>query len=67
MITLGIAGLLFGLADSRSHAQQDPTRQLMHANEQRSNDTRRIALVIGNGAYTNSRNGVVVYDFVPPQ
>jgi TonB family protein len=54
VIILGIAGLLFGPADSRSRAQQDPTRQLMHANEQRPNSIRRVALVIGNGAYTNA-------------
>lgn len=54
VITLGIAGLVFGLADSRSYAQQDPSRQLEHATEQRANSSGRIALVIGNGAYTTA-------------
>ncbi|MDQ1639673.1 MAG: hypothetical protein QOF62_3012 [Pyrinomonadaceae bacterium] len=54
VIALGITGLVFGLAGSRSHAQQDSSRQLVQANEQRPVVNRRIALVIGNGAYTNA-------------
>ncbi|HXD33156.1 MAG TPA: caspase domain-containing protein [Pyrinomonadaceae bacterium] len=54
LITFGIAGLLFGLGDSQSHAQQEPNRQLVQTNGQRAGNERRIALVIGNGAYTNA-------------
>jgi hypothetical protein len=50
--TLGVIGLL--LCSSSSHAQQEPNRQLVQTNAQRTGHARRIALVIGNGAYTNA-------------
>jgi hypothetical protein len=53
VITLGVAGFIFGLSNSRLQAQQVPSRQLVQANEQRPVANRRIALVIGNGAYTS--------------
>lgn len=54
VITLGIVGLLVGLAHSGSHAQQEPNRQLVQTSSQRDGNLRRIALVIGNGAYTTA-------------
>lgn len=54
LLTLGIAGLLFGLVDCRSYAQQEPNRQLLQTNTSRPANERCIALVIGNGAYTNA-------------
>jgi len=52
--TLGVLALLFGFIAGGSYAQQDPSRQLVQTNEQRSSSNRRIALVIGNGAYTSA-------------
>ena len=52
VLTLGIAGLLFGLGDGRSRAQQE--RQLVQTNSANTVNVRRIALVIGNGAYTSA-------------
>ncbi|HVS81849.1 MAG TPA: caspase domain-containing protein [Pyrinomonadaceae bacterium] len=37
-----------------SHAQQEPNRQLVQTNAQRAGNVRRVALVIGNGSYTNA-------------
>lgn len=54
VITIVIAGLLFGLDGSRSHAQQEPNRQLVQTSNARLANERRIALVIGNGAYTTA-------------
>ncbi len=54
VITLGVAGLLCGIGDGRAHGQQDPSRQLVQTNEQRSSSNRRIALIIGNGMYTSA-------------
>ena len=54
VIAFGIASLLFGLADSRSHAQQDPNRQLVQTGPTNASNGKRIALVIGNGAYTTA-------------
>jgi TolA-binding protein len=54
VITLGVAVLLGGLAHRHAYAQQDPSRQLVQTNEQRPTGSRRIALVIGNGAYTSA-------------
>lgn len=54
LITLGIAGLLFGATDSRSQAQQEPNRQLVQTGSNASAG-KRIALVIGNGAYQNAK------------
>ena len=48
---VGAVGLLGCLA---SQAQQEPNRQLVQTNAQHVGNTRRIALVIGNGAYTNA-------------
>jgi caspase domain-containing protein len=54
VISLGVAVLLFGLAGSRSYAQQEPNRQLVQTNTSHQANARRIALVIGNGGYTNA-------------
>ncbi|HKO63555.1 MAG TPA: caspase family protein, partial [Pyrinomonadaceae bacterium] len=49
---LTIIGLL--LCAPVSSAQQEPNRQLVQTNAQPAGNVRRIALVIGNGAYTNA-------------
>jgi uncharacterized caspase-like protein len=49
---LGAIGLL--LCSPRSDAHQEPTRQLVQTNAQRSNNVRRVALVMGNGAYASA-------------
>jgi tetratricopeptide (TPR) repeat protein len=49
---LGAIGLL--LCSPSSHAQQEPNRQLVQTNAQLASNVRRVALVIGNGAYTNA-------------
>jgi uncharacterized caspase-like protein len=51
-LMLGAIGLL--LWSPGSHAQQEPNRQLVQTNSSRASNVRRIALVIGNGAYTNA-------------
>jgi uncharacterized caspase-like protein len=54
VIMLGTAALVFGFSNSSLQAQQDSSRQLVQASEQRPVANRRIALVIGNGAYTSA-------------
>ena len=49
---LGAIGLL--LYSPGSQAQQDPNRQLVQTSSTNTNTSRRVALVIGNGAYTNA-------------
>ncbi len=49
---LGGIGLL--LSSTSSRAQQEPNRQLVQTNTSQPTSARRIALVIGNGAYTNA-------------
>lgn len=39
---------------ARSHAQQERSRQLVQTASARSGNVRRVALVLGNGAYTNA-------------
>ena len=48
------SALIFVLPQSRLQAQQNSSRQLVQTNEQRPIANRRIALVIGNGAYTSA-------------
>jgi hypothetical protein len=50
-LTLGLTGLIIWLPGARAHAQQD--RQLVQTVGTGAT-TRRLALVIGNGAYTNA-------------
>src|SRR6267378_7197775 len=50
-LTLGLTGLIIWLPGARSHAQQD--RQLVQTGGTGAT-TRRLALVMGNGAYTNA-------------
>src|SRR5437870_4020788 len=49
---LGAIGLM--LCSPGSRAQQEPNRQLVQTNAPRTGSARRIALVIGNGSYTNA-------------
>jgi uncharacterized caspase-like protein len=51
-LVLGAIGQL--LCPVRSQAQQEPDRQLVQTSSPRASNVRRIALVIGNGAYTNA-------------
>ncbi|HEY3025165.1 MAG TPA: caspase family protein [Pyrinomonadaceae bacterium] len=51
-LMLGAIGML--LWSPGSQAQQEPNRQLVQTNAQRAGNARRIALVIGNGAYKNA-------------
>ncbi len=51
-LMLGAIGLL--LCSPGSRAQQEPNRQLVQTNSPRAGNVRRIALVIGNGAYTKA-------------
>jgi hypothetical protein len=51
-LMLGAIGLL--LYSSRSYAQQQPNRQLVQTGSTNANGAKRIALVIGNGAYTKA-------------
>ena len=50
-LTLGLAGLIIWLPGARSHAEQD--RQLVQTRGSGAT-ARRLALVMGNGAYTNA-------------
>lgn len=52
LMMLASIGLLFSPPDS--HAQQEPNRQLVQAGSTNANAGKRIALVIGNGAYTSA-------------
>jgi formylglycine-generating enzyme required for sulfatase activity/uncharacterized caspase-like protein len=52
ILILGAIGLL--VCSPLSQAQQEPNRQLVQSNAQRADTVHRIALVIGNGAYTNA-------------
>jgi hypothetical protein len=51
-LMLGAIGLLLG--SPRSQAQQEPNRQLVQIKSPGASNVQRIALVIGNGAYTNA-------------
>ena len=51
-LMLGAIGLL--LYSPGSQAQQEPNRQLVQTGSTNTNASKRIALVIGNGAYTNA-------------
>ncbi len=50
--TLAVAALLIALPSQDSHAQQD--RQLQQTGSTNANGAKRLALVIGNGAYTKA-------------
>src|ERR1700730_12541220 len=52
ILTLGAIGLLLCSQESRAH--QEPNRQLVQTTGPGDNNVRRIALVIGNGAYTSA-------------
>jgi hypothetical protein len=52
-LMLGAIGLLLWPPGMRSHAQQEPNRQLTQTGSTNAN-AKRIALVIGNGAYTKA-------------
>lgn len=52
ILILCAIGLL--LSAPRSRAQQEPNRQLVQTPSQTGSNVHRIALVIGNGAYTNA-------------
>ncbi|MDQ2975088.1 MAG: caspase family protein, partial [Acidobacteriota bacterium] len=51
-LMVGAIGLL--LCSPRSHAQQEPNRQLVQTGSASASAGKRIALVIGNGAYTKA-------------
>lgn len=51
-LMLGAIGLL--LCSPGAYAHQEPNRQLVQTNAPRSSNVRRVALVIGNGAYTTA-------------
>lgn len=51
ILMLGVVGML---GCPRALAQQEPNRQLEQTSAQRAGNARRVALVIGNGAYTNA-------------
>ena len=51
-LMLGTIGLL--LCSPGSYAHQEPNRQLVQTNAPRSSNVSRVALVIGNGAYTTA-------------
>src|SRR5712692_3154302 len=51
-LMLGAIGLL--LYSSRSYAQQEPNRQLVQNGSPNASNAKRVALVIGNGAYTSA-------------
>ena len=55
-LTLMFVGACFllGSPSAHSQAQQEPNRQLVQKTSQGVAKLRRIALVIGNGAYTNA-------------
>jgi len=53
-LTLAAASLLVWLSSTGSHAQQEPNRQLVQPGSATTNTSKRLALVIGNGAYTNA-------------
>src|ERR1700694_2304613 len=53
-LTLAAASLLVWSPGKGSHAQQDRNRQLVQTGSPNANAGKRIALVIGNGAYTSA-------------
>jgi formylglycine-generating enzyme required for sulfatase activity len=53
-LMLGAIGVLLTPSGLTSHAQQEPTRQLVQSGPPSQNPSKRLALVIGNGAYTNA-------------
>jgi uncharacterized caspase-like protein len=53
-LMLVTAGLLLSSLGTNAYAQQEPDRQLVQTNSPRVGSERRIALVIGNGAYSNA-------------
>jgi len=53
-LMVAAAGLLVWSPGRRSHAKQDRDRQLERNGSSSTNSSKRIALVIGNGAYTNA-------------
>jgi len=54
ILTFAGGGVLLCFPRAETHAQQEPNRQLVQTNSSRIGSTRRLALVIGNGAYTNA-------------
>ena len=54
MLMVAATGLLIGSPGERPHAQQDRDRQLERNDSSSPNSSKRIALVIGNGAYTSA-------------
>jgi Flp pilus assembly protein TadD len=53
ILTLAVASLLVSLTGAGSYAQE-PNRQLVQTGSANSNTGKRLALVIGNGAYTSA-------------
>jgi hypothetical protein len=53
-LVLAAAALLLWTPGNGSQAQQEPSRQLVQTSGTQANVGRRVALVIGNGAYTNA-------------
>lgn len=51
---LAATAILFWAHGRGSHAQQEPNRQLVQTGSTNAGNGKRIALVIGNGAYTNA-------------
>ena len=54
ILMLGAVGLLLRSPGTGSYAQQEPNRQLVQTGSTNPNTSKRIALVIGNGAYTKA-------------
>ena len=54
ILMLTVSGLMIWPLAAVSLAQQEPSRQLIQTNAKPAAGLRRIALVIGNGAYTNA-------------
>lgn len=54
LLTLAAAALFVWTPGRSSHAQQEPNRQLVQPGSPSTNTSKRIALVIGNGAYTSA-------------
>jgi len=53
-LMIAATAILFWAAGQDSHAQQGPNRQLVQTGSTKVGNGKRIALVIGNGAYTNA-------------
>jgi hypothetical protein len=53
-LMLAATALLLSSPTQISHAQQEPNRQLVQTGSANANGAKRIALVIGNGAYTTA-------------